>query len=287
MTQTLVIYHGNCLDGFGAAYAAYRRLTMLDKQDADYYAATHGEPPPDCAGKRVYLLDFCYKREALKQLCASADAVIVLDHHISAAEEVAGLDQECPNLSLTFDMSRSGAVIAWEYFHEDPPPALLAMIQDRDLWQWRIADSRDVNAALMSYPKDFEVWDELAQSGAALSRLADEGRAINRFREQMIEYYKARAVMGEIAGYAVPIVNCPLAVTSELLNVLAQGHPFAAGYSDKGGKRGWSLRSTEDGVNVADVAIKFGGGGHPRAAGFSTRIDERWLTLEPTKVTSE
>ncbi len=282
MSTPVVIYHGsNCLDGFGSAYAAWRYFHLEQGITAEYHAASHGEAPPDCRGRDVYILDFSYKRPVLSALCQEARRVVILDHHISAQEDLAGLDQEFPNLEVVFDMNRSGAVITWEYFHRTPLPRLLAAVQDRDLWQFRIPDSQHINSALMSHPLDFDLWHSFTRSEQDLERLGHEGRAINRYRDQMIALYRGRAVLGSIAGHEVPIVNCPTAIVSELVGELAVGYPFAAGYTDRGTKRGWSLRSTANGLNVAEIASRFGGGGHARAAGFATEIPAELLLLSP------
>ncbi|MCG8313870.1 MAG: hypothetical protein MI976_11685 [Pseudomonadales bacterium] len=285
MAKTLVIYHGGgCLDGFGAALAAYAYFDARGIT-ADYYAASHG-PIRDVeldqlAHTVVYLVDFAYRREQMELLCNAAKEVIVLDHHISAQKDLQGLDQAFANLTLHFDMKRSGAVITWDYFHQKPAPFLLRCIQDRDLWQFNEVGSQDINAALMSKPYDFGEWLQYLADEETLKSLIPEGAAINRFREQMIEHHVHRAVTGTVAGYQVPVVNCPREIVSELVGRLADGHPFAAGYCDRGEHRGWSLRSTADGLDVSRIATLFGGGGHPRAAGFSTIIDNASINIEP------
>lgn len=281
----LVIYHGTgCLDGFGSAYAAYCYFSKKKGIEAEYLAAGHGDPlTVDVTGRDIYIVDFSYKRAILSEICESANKVVILDHHISAQVDLEGLEASHQNLEVVFDMTRSGAVITWEYFHEEPVPPLLAHIQDRDLWQFKIPESQHVNAGLMSYPYDFELWDGFAKNNDSLNTLIVEGRAINRFRSKMIETYKKKAVFGKIAGYTVPIVSCPGVITSELLGELAVGHPFAASYSDKVDRRGWSLRSTKEGLNVADIAAQFGGGGHPNAAGFATTISEQVFVVIPEK----
>ena len=273
----LVIYHGTgCLDGFGSAYAAYCFFSKKKGVDAEYLGVGHGDIlEADVEGRDVYILDFSYKRDVLGDICEKADKVVILDHHESAQKELEGLDNVYSNLTVEFDMNRSGAVITWEYFHEEPVPPLLAHIQDRDLWQFRIPDSKHLNAALMSYPYEFELWEEFANSVDHFKTLILEGRAINRFRDKMIETYKKKVVYGTIEGFKVPIVSCPNVITCELLSELAVGNPFAASYSDRANKRGWSLRSAKDGQNVATIAAAFGGGGHPNAAGFSTDISEQ------------
>jgi len=284
MEKPLIIYHGSrCLDGFGSAFAAWHYFKLTHGVEADYYPACHGENPPDCCERVVYMLDFSYAREQLAQLCKVATKITVLDHHQSAQQNLCGLDEEHDNLELVFDMQRSGAVITWEHFHGTAVPTLLAHIQDQDLWTFKLTNSKAINAALMSHPYEFELWHEFASSERALTSLMEEGQAINRFREQMIDYYLGQTVLGSIAGFEVPIVNAPMFINSELLNRLAQAHPFAASYADKGSRRGWSLRSVEGAANVARIASQFGGGGHPRAAGFSTEIASDLMNIEPQK----
>jgi nanoRNase/pAp phosphatase (c-di-AMP/oligoRNAs hydrolase) len=134
----------------------------------------------------------------------------------------------------------------------------------------------------MSHPFSFEFWAELAGSEARMAALRAEGETLNRYRKQLVEQYKSRAVLGKVAGYEVPVVNAPHAIISELLGELAQEYPFAAGYQDKGSKRSWSLRSRRDGgEDVAKIAERFGGGGHRNAAGFGTQLPESLLCLDP------
>jgi oligoribonuclease NrnB/cAMP/cGMP phosphodiesterase (DHH superfamily) len=281
MAKTLVIYHANCLDGFGAAVAAHMHFSALGIE-VDYYAAKHGHEPPDCRGRDVYVVDFSYHRDTLKQLCAVAEQVTVLDHHITAQNDLEGLSEEHANLTVVFDMDRSGAVITWEHLHRTPVPQLLLHVQDRDLWLFSLEGSDEINTALMSHPFTFELWQSLIDEPQKLQQLRIEGETLNRFRRQLVDQYKLRAVLGTIAGYQVPVVNAPHAIISDLLGELAEGHPFAAGYQDMGARRSWSLRSRkEGGVDVAKVAELFGGGGHRNAAGFNTELPGDLLRLVP------
>ena len=65
----------------------------------------------------------------------------------------------------------------------------------------------------------------------------------------------------------IPAVNTAENV-SDVLNVLAQGHPFAVAFAYKDRMWKCSLRSAADGQDVAKIAEQFGGGGHKHAAGF-------------------
>ncbi len=277
----LIIYHANCLDGFGAAYAAFAYFSV-HHIEAEYLAAGHGDEPPECGGREIYIVDFSYKRDVLQRICSVAEKVTVLDHHITAQEQLVGLDREHANLKVVFDMDKSGAVLSWEHFHQAPVPCLLMHVQDRDLWRFELDGTDEINTALMSHPFNFDFWHELAGSEERLAALRTEGETLNRYRRQLIEQYKRRAVIGRVAGYQIPVVNAPHIIISELLGELAMDYPFAAGYQDKGTKRSWSLRSRRDGgEDVAKIAERFGGGGHRNAAGFSTHLPESLLSLDP------
>ena len=55
-----VLYHRDCADGFGAAWAAHREL---GREKVEYLPCTYGEPPPEMeSGSRVYILDFDVSR---------------------------------------------------------------------------------------------------------------------------------------------------------------------------------------------------------------------------------
>ena len=106
----LIIYHANCLDGFGAAFAAHACFSSQNIE-AEYFAASHGDEPPPCDGREVYIVDFSYKRNVLKRICEAARKVTILYHHITAQHELEGLERDHPNRTVVFDMDKSGAVL--------------------------------------------------------------------------------------------------------------------------------------------------------------------------------
>ena len=58
----VVIYHADCTDGFGAAFAAWKLLG----NKAEYHACKHGTKPPDVRGKTVAILDFSFDNSTIK-----------------------------------------------------------------------------------------------------------------------------------------------------------------------------------------------------------------------------
>lgn len=252
-SRPLVVYHGDCPDGFGAAFAAWKRYG----DDADYVPVSHGDPPPRTKGRHVLMADFAYDRATTEQLAESAASLVVLDHHRSAASELADLPY------CVFDMNRSGAVMAWQYLHQSPVPPLLRYVQDRDLWRHDLPESEEVSAALRAHDFDFQTWDSID-----VEQLRVEGRALLRYQRRMVDRVAAHATMVEILGTVVPTVNSAV-LQSELGDVLATGHPFAGvWWQGSGDLARWSLRSTPGGVDVSRIAARYGGGGHRTAAGF-------------------
>lgn len=256
-----VIYHGNCPDGFTAAWVAWTKFGM----HAVYIPATYGQPIPAIPdGSEVYILDFSYPRDDLTALHARCK-LMVLDHHASAEAMLAGLP------FARFDMTKSGARLAWEYWNaEDEPPALLRYVEDRDLWRWSLSASREVAAALKTYPMDFETWANLM--AAPIKDVASEGITALRLQDATVTMMARQARWTVIEGYEVPVVNAA-AFWSEVADMLLYRESdalFAAAYFDRAdGRRQWSLRS-RPGFDVSEIAAVFGGGGHPQAAGFTT-----------------
>jgi len=258
--MTLCIYHGNCTDGFGAAWVVRKKLP-----ESLFYPGIHQEPPPDVSGHDVVLVDFSYKRPVLLDMATKAKSILILDHHKSAAEDLVDLPA---NVTAMFDMTQSGAMLAWtHFFPTEPPPTLLRHIEDRDLWRFALPHTRPIQATLMSYPYDFEVWDTLMMSDP--TTLVTDGEAIERkHRKDLQELLVVTTRKMIIGGHCVPVANLPYTMSSDAGHALAKGRPFAACYWDTPHGRVFSLRSNEEGVDVATIAQQYGGGGHRNAAGF-------------------
>ena len=174
-----------------------------------------------------------------------------------------------------FDMNKSGAMLAWQWFNPDQqPPKLIAHIQDRDLWLFKLEGTREIHAALSSYPYDFKLWDKLmASNDDELEALKRDGEAIERRLQKDVRELIASGVRRMvIAGYDVPVLNASSAYVSDAGHIMSLGEPFAACYWDHANGRSFSLRSSEEGIDVAEVAKKYAGGGHEKAAGFTVDI---------------
>jgi hypothetical protein len=180
MNSPLVVYHGNCLDGFTSAWVARLKFPGAEFLPAQYgdlppHGMKDGKPIAEVAGRDVYILDFSYSHAALKGLAELANFVYVLDHHRIAAPELAGrywkegdADKDWfaahGNLFCTYHPKKSGARLAWEHFFPGGSvPWLVRLVEDRDLWRFELPSSHELNAAIRSYTMSFLVWDQLAE----------------------------------------------------------------------------------------------------------------------------
>ena len=128
-----VIYHDPCADGTGAACIAWKYLsTKFPKRTVTYCPRAYNkQKQPDVSGKNVLLCDITFDKAIMKNMMARANKLLILDHHKTA--EIDLLD--IPNNNKIFDMNRSGAMLAWDFFHPGvKPPLLVEYIQDRDNW---------------------------------------------------------------------------------------------------------------------------------------------------------
>lgn len=302
--KPLVIYHANCADGFTAAWAVRQAM------ECDFHAAVHGEPPPPAEGRDLVLVDFCYPPRVMLDLQLVARSILVLDHHKSAEADmpanpltaddqltvvrIEGFDvdadptwrhfqgwveqDKCEGIRKAmiyalFDMDRSGAGIAWDFFHPGAPrPELIDHVEDRDLWRFALPGTREIQAAVFSYPYEFDVWGLLMET--PMETLRAQGVAIERkHHKDVAELVKVAKRQMVIGHYEVPVASLPYTLASDAGHLMAKGQPFAACYYDKDGGRVFSLRSTDQGVDVSEVAKLYGGGGHARAAGFTVPRD--------------
>lgn len=265
MVKVLVIYHGNCDDGFAAAYAVRQGFAAMGMPEPEFYAGSYGKEPPDCTGMDVILVDFSYKRPVLELLKQQANSLIILDHHKTAQADLEGF--VCTE--MVFDMKRSGAGIAWDYFMQGQPrPDFINYIEDRDLWTKKLPFGDEFTIALRSYAQTFKVWDLLFNN---IDLLIAEGKVIQRYYRLRIEELKKQAYPCVILGIEGMVCNAPYFAASEVAGEICGDTFGICYYEGADGKHYYSLRSRGE-FDVSEIATQFGGGGHKNAAGFNSLI---------------
>ena len=303
--EPLVLYHSPCRDGWCSAFLAKLRwpdaeLVPINYGDLVddplpgifYSGKTTGAVRFDLNGRNVLILDFSFPRDVLLRMKESSRSLLVLDHHKSAAADLAGLD------FAVFDMERSGAGLALDHFfpgsrerlhdieeHKQdtrkiPPtmaqggPAIwvvtLALYcEDWDTWKFKREGTKEVCAFLDTVPRTEEAWMELP----CPADMKERGAAVLAYQKQQVERIADHSYLRKIDGTPVNVANSPV-LQSEVGEALYQKWPEVASLVWYVNEEGWvvcSLRSKAGvGPNVSEIARKFGGGGHKNAAGFKT-----------------
>lgn len=264
MKNIVVIYHGGCDDGFGGAWAAWKKFGAR----AIYIGAVdRNGPPKGVRGKEVYLIDYTYKLPVVEKMMRENKRVTAIDHHVTAREAVMRSER------YSFDLNHSGAVLAWKYFHPHRPvPTLFKYIEDIDLWRFRLHNTPALAAFLDSHPFDFKAWGRLARDFedakkrkefAAIGNilLASDHKSIRAILERGAEPVR-------FAGHRAYAVNSPV-WSSKLGHELSEmSRGIGIVWSVQKGKIVVSLRSIGN-LDVGKIAARFGGGGHKNAAGFT------------------
>jgi oligoribonuclease NrnB/cAMP/cGMP phosphodiesterase (DHH superfamily) len=277
MLPTVIIHHANCPDGFGSAWLMNQAIAGQTK----IIAASYGDPLPDeVDGADVIIVDFCYPSNELDELTRRANKCLILDHHqtsfgyledsfFTLYHSVEAMGSATPSFAAVLDIEHSGVGLVQEFTGNHVP--FLANVEDRDLWRFDLPGTADVFAVVTSYPYTLDAWDYL--ESMHLDDMKEQGAAINRYRDQLIEAAVKNARRVELpTGHVVWASPCPYAIGSDVAGELAKRTPdtFAAYYVDSPGKVRFGLRSGPDGADVAAIAEKMGGGGHKHASGFET-----------------
>lgn len=273
-TPTLVLYHDNCPDGFGAAWAIRRKIGSSAKFKPVHYETSID--PLSLIGEHVLMVDVALGRELTESIHANAASFLLIDHHKSAYDRLSDLPY------CHFDMTRSGAGLAWDYaFPDTPRPPLINLVEAGDLYLWdRVPDSRALRQVLDVGGYDFEQWD------AFNARLEDpqtrqdivlEGQAMAKLFQFQVQTFADQATEIWQQGQKGFAVCVPHMFASEVGGVLSSREPGTFGFTwwaapDGAIRASW--RSSHKDTSVNHLAGEFGGGGHPMASGATMTLSD-------------
>lgn len=262
--EIVILYHGGCPDGFGGAYAAWKKFG----DTADYIPVRYQQPVPEnLRGKELYLVDFCYDQETMNTLLKDSKILAVLDHHEGVRSVVESMPYH------VYDSQRSGASIAWSYFHPDAPlPTFLKYVEDADLFRMVPDDERSIVTYSYAQLWHFPVWDDLVRridDAAERAKIVERGSAYQEYFQLLSHQLAGSAELVTFEGHTCYLVAGEKMFITELGNQLREKKPPLA-LIVRAGATGLrvSIRS-DNSVNAAKLAQKYGGNGHPNSAAFS------------------
>lgn len=332
-----VLYHYPCPDGAFAALAAHLYFSSLSSPPPPlfFFPNTVYSPltPRDLPLSQidsVYLLDFVGPPAFLHHLSSSVRRVIVLDHHKTALEMLGSGTCVTGNVTKVIDMDRSGATIAYDYFMEklltagnrDTNNAAVdystldqgihefrrlrqpfQYIEDRDLWRWKLPDSKAFSSGFDDLKIEFDVrsnpsmFDQLRSLD--LESLISQGKVSISRKQKLIDDALDQsfviALGGGTFGHCLAVnADALFELRSELGNQLAiksfemkLRRIGAVVYKVPELENDQVLKISLRSVDIEDttpISQEFGGGGHRNASSFMLKSAEfeKWKVINST-----
>jgi oligoribonuclease NrnB/cAMP/cGMP phosphodiesterase (DHH superfamily) len=270
MRPIITVIHHNDPDGIGAAWCISKKYS--ETHDIEYFPIGYGAPVPNINldAEKTFILDFSFSPEECDSINESVNKLILIDHHITAANKLKDKDY------ALVDTSKAGCALTWEFcFPGKELPQVLKYIQDRDMWWFRLPNSRQINAYIQNIDLSF-VEISCFDAGKA----AEIGYHLVNMVNKQIDQDMKRSKITRFYGFDVPMVNATQNISDlgERMNKFYKDSLFSVSYmSLEDGSLKFSLRS-DNKFDVAEFAKQFGGGGHKNAAGFV-------LKMQPTQET--
>lgn len=281
----MVLYHGSCLDGYGSAFVVwyyYKKKFGLDNANALTYLPCYylkegqqltNDSLEKMSGKNILMCDFSYKYDELVKIINVAKSFMILDHHKSAEENLKNIP---PHLKI-FSMKKSGVGITWDFmFPEKPLPKFLAHIQDYDIWTYQIPGTREFVTFFNEQKLDFNLWEEYLDE-TKIETAIQTGKNWLEYQNIIVSNIVKRTsyIIQEINNQYCIVLYCNSPefksyVGNKMFDkVLIGDFSCVWDYNLYQNQTNYSLRSTNDRMDVSAIAQKFGGGGHRNAAGVS------------------
>lgn len=161
--ETIVFYHGGCVDGLAAAWCIYTVKSNVNV----YPVYDRSKIEADYKDKIVYCVDIVFTLDIMKELQSHAKKLIIIDHHITSK---ATLDQlpVSDNTIVIFDLTKCAAMLTVHYL-ACPPPWFFDIINQRDIWEWKSEEAKYISkfifVQMQSWKSDarftFKFFDEL------------------------------------------------------------------------------------------------------------------------------
>lgn len=281
----VVLYHSKCFDGFACAFIVwyyYKHNFGIEAANNILYipCMCQNELAEEFinkfvnkfAGKNILMCDFSYNYEQLLKLMNVSNSFMILDHHKTAEAEL----RNVPNHLKIFDMKKSGCGITWEYFFPNHiMPLFLKHIQDRDIWTYIVPNTLEFVTYFYQQNFDFELWETYID-GIKVNEAVEIGKKWLGYQKEIIDKIIdscAFEIVHEINNQRAIVAYCNAPYyKSDIGNKLFNKFPNADfscvwDYDLYRNQTLFSLRSTDERMDVSAIAKKIGGGGHRNASG--------------------
>lgn len=281
------IYHANCTDGLTAVGIAVQPQQETDNRyDTRAMAYQNKLDVEELRGKRVCFLDFSVGKSTMLEILEVAEHVTVIDHHVSVHKELSEIVAN--NFNYVYDVNKSGAGLAWDYFVGGEMPYFVELVQDRDIWTKKYDDADPIALAIRVEDMYFEdmvcyIADMIAYATSnpgytdpATQNLITDGRSYLKYQQHIVKQIASNAFKVKLDdGQVVMKVNCAAGLISDVGSYLSENNAcgVALMYVDTDRLRIHSLRvAASSDYDASAYAKAHGGGGHRKAAGWSVEL---------------
>jgi len=299
------IYHRADLDGL--CCAAIMRLRYPDTEligwdygdePADFFRgiaerATSGNGP-DLSECEVIMADVSMSFYAMLSIAQRAEGFLWVDHHAKAIKELEPIFAGHSTAHMVGETGKAACELLWDaFFPEKPIPLIVQCLGVYDTWrkknEYLLNWQHDILPVQMYFNVHFDIeklcaeikWDKKAFSlikhkglvmmdydRAQIRRAMYAGAIVDEWPPLPISRIKdAEMYLRHCFALNACAVN-PGRLADEVWTVYPDIEIVITYYQKPDGRWKYSLRSQDDGPNVAKIAGQYGGGGHPNAAGF-------------------
>lgn len=262
----MIIFHENCSDGLCAA-----AITSYITGDSICIPSPAGKthelklPASQFPSEAIYLVDLSATEETVAKWESLGYKVTMFDHH----EIGPGIRFKETDIH---DKTRSGAMIMYDFWANHRPIRikdlnryLVEYVQDRDLWQWKLPNSKEVSAYLSTVEPTVPAWIEVLIKISIIDA-AHLGGILLKKQDQIVKQHVKKARFGshsQTGDYAQVFATVH---QSEIGNMILMNNPNVKVVFIYNGET-CSLRANNQ-FNCAEFCQQRGGGGHKNAAGF-------------------
>lgn len=293
----IVVYHINCSDGMASQWCVLQNnmhIRSIPCKAGDIKSISID----NFIDKRVLFVDMCPNYDELESIKTVAKIITILDHHKSALDmckqHYGNIDdnlfvKRCENIIFNLDMSKAGCQITWDYFFPAMTrPWFVDYIADRDLWLFKLNDSKAINAGLFVANK-ININDMnkmVSYSNSDVDEIKEIGlrhlKKIDNIHQNICNTAVEATTTINNKTYNVWLVSCEAEHKSEVGSILSRKTlpsnrkpDFAAIWKkDPNSNDYWiSMRNQNSGVDLSVLSQEYSssGGGHSCAAGFTIK----------------
>lgn len=255
--------------------------------------------------EQIFIVDYSILPEEMDRLLEITKDVTWIDHHQSAIKryenyphDIKGLRYDgiagcmltyCYFKHMVVTQFDTGSVItiAFDESMTQDAPMFTKYVADYDVWTFEYLGTENFQMGLQLYDTtpdnipENNIWKAMLKIGdEVVCDIMSKGKDLITYRDNWAkEYCESKGFETEFCGYKCFAMNLGLCGSPEFKSVDDGTYDMFIGFCFDGEKWSYALRSAT--VNVAEIAMMYGGGGHPGAAGFSS--DELLLKKKVTE----